>query len=182
MRLFFAFKVFFVVLFSGARAETVRKALAGALPPTVAPSPPSREGAGKKPSATGPVGPGLGAVAAVLSLLQREARFVDFLMEDVEPYGDAQVGAAARGVHRGCRKALQEYIELQPVRDEKEGDPLTLEPGFNAGSVRLSGNVSGDPPFTGVLRHPGWRLVKASVPIPPADQDALIVCPAEVEI
>jgi hypothetical protein len=185
-RLVLAFKLFFLVLFNRRIAEAVGKAYeaarAGKMVPTAAAPPPAKEGAGKKPSRTTPTGPGLGAVAAVLSLLQREARFVDFLMEDIEPYSDAQVGMASRNVHRGCRKALQDYIELQPVRGEKEGDNLTVEKGFDAGAIRLIGNVSGDPPFQGKLVHPGWRLVKANVPTPPASQDESIVMPAEVEI
>lgn len=185
-RLVLAFKLFFLVLFNRRIAEAVGAAYEAArsgkeVPAAKAPPPP-KEGPGKKPVKTTPTGPGLGAVAAVLSLLQREARFVDFLMEDIEPYPDAQVGMASRGVHRGCRKALKDYIELKPVRTEKEGDDLTVEPGFDPGAIRLIGNVTGAPPFQGKLVHPGWRIVKAEVPIPPANQDESIVMPAEVEI
>jgi len=178
--------MFFLIIFNGAIADAVRQAYeavrAGRQIPTAAAPPPSKEGAGKKPGKGPSAEPGLGAVAAVLSLLQREARFVDFLMEDIDGYSDAQVGAASKGVHRGCRKALREYIELQPVRVEKEGDNLTVEVGFDASAIRLVGNVTGDPPFKGRLVHPGWRVVKASVPTPPASQDETIVMPAEVEI
>jgi len=103
-------------------------------------------------------------------------------MEDIEAFADAQVGAAARTVHRGCRKALQDYVELSPVRTEKEGDRLIVEAGFDPSAIRLSGNLSGHPPFQGVLRHHGWRVVRASLPEPPASQDLSIVTPAEVEI
>lgn len=185
-RLVLAFKLFFAVIFNRTIAEAVGKAYAdakaGKKAPTASAPPPGKEGAGKKPTKGPSEAPGLGAVAAVLSLLQREARFVDFLMEDIDTYSDAQVGMASKGVHRGCRKALREYIELQPVRGEKEGDALTVEPGFDASAIRLVGNVSGNPPFQGKLVHPGWRVVKANVPTPPANQDESIVMPAEVEI
>ena len=185
-RLVLAFKLFFVVLFNRSIAEAVSQAYeaakAGKKVPAAAAPPPGKEGAGKKPSKGPAEGPSLGAVAAVLSLLQREARFVDFLMEDIETYSDAQVGMASKGVHRGCRKALREYIELQPVRSEKEGDALTVEAGFDASAIRLVGNVTGNPPFQGKLVHPGWRVVKANVPTPAPNQDESIVMPAEVEI
>lgn len=178
----------FLIIFNRSVAEAVAAAYdglqcrsAGGKPPTATASLPSNR-TGKKPSRGGAADPGLGAVAAVLSLLQREARFVDFLMEDIDPYPDASVGVAARSVHRGSRKALKEYIELQPVRSEKEGDTLTVEPGFDPSAIRLMGKVTGNPPFQGVLRHPGWRIVKANVPTPPPQQDRSIVMPAEVEV
>src|SRR5947208_14830319 len=89
----------------------------------------------------------------LLSLLQREGRLIDFCEEDLTGFSDAQVGAAARTVHDGCRKALREAIALAPVRSEPEGSPVTVPPGFDAQAVRLTGNVSGNPPFSGVLRH-----------------------------
>lgn len=185
-RLVLAFKLFFVVLFNRSVAEALAQAYeaarAGRKLPTAAAPPPPKTGSGKKPTQGAEDAPGLGAVAGVLSLLQREARFVDFLMEDIEAFSDAQVGLASKGVHRGCRKALREYIELQPVRSEKEGDALTLEAGFDASAIRLVGNVTGNPPFQGKLVHPGWRVVKANVPTPPPSQDASIVMPAEVEV
>ncbi|KAF5275150.1 hypothetical protein FQA39_LY18668 [Lamprigera yunnana] len=86
-----------------------------------------------------------------------EARFVDFIQEDVAPYTDAEIGAAARVVHEGCRKVLREHITIAPVRSEAEGSRVTLPAGFDAAAVRLSGNVQGQPPFTGTLGHRGWQ-------------------------
>src|SRR5262245_12215220 len=51
---------------------------------------------------------------AVLALLQREGRLIDFLQEDVASYSDADIGAAARVVHAGSRKVLQQYVKLEP--------------------------------------------------------------------
>lgn len=182
MRVVLAFKLFFLILFRGDVAAAMRTAYERlrAGQPAVAPA---KEPTGKQKAAPTDVKASeLGTVASVLALLQREARFVDFLMEDVEPYGDAQVGAAARTVHRGCRKALQEYVQVTPVRAEKEGDALTVESGFDPGAIRLTGHLVGDPPFQGVLRHHGWRLLKANLPAPLPNQDATIVMPAEVEV
>lgn len=118
----------------------------------------------------------------VLALLQRDGRLVDFLQEDIAGAGDADVGAAARVVHTGCRKALQQYFVLEPVRAESEGAGVTVEKGFDANQIRLSGNVSGEPPFKGKLAHAGWRAKDVKLPDRPPSVDARVVAPAEVEI
>jgi hypothetical protein len=118
----------------------------------------------------------------LLAILQREGRLVDFLQEDIASYPDADVGAAVRVVHEGCRKVLADYVVLEPLRSEGEGARVVLEKGFDAGAVRLTGNVSGEPPFSGALRHHGWRAADVRLPPPPAGQDPKIVAPAEVEL
>jgi len=122
------------------------------------------------------------AALQLLGLLQREARFVDFVLEDIKSYGDAEIGAAARVVHEGCRKVLREHFTLEPVRAEVEGSRLTLQPGFDAAAVRVSGNVVGQPPFTGTLAHRGWRATETRLPRLAAGHDASIVAQAEVEL
>ena len=94
----------------------------------------------------------------------------------------AQIGAAVRAVHAGCSKALDEHMSLQAVMSEEEGDEVTIETGFDPSAVRLTGNVVGDPPFTGALRHRGWRATEVSLPTDARGQDPDIVAPAEVEI
>ena len=116
----------------------------------------------------------------LLSLLQREGRLIDFCEEELASFSDAQVGAAARTVHDGCRKALREAFSLAPVRGEPEGTPVTVPPGFDAHAVRLTGNVTGNPPFSGVLRHHGWKATQ--VRMPAAAGDATLIAPAEVEL
>lgn len=118
----------------------------------------------------------------VLALLQRDGRLVDFLMEDVSGAGDADLGAGARIVHQGCRKALQQYVTLEPVRTESEGAAVVLEKGFDAHAVRLAGNVTGEPPYKGKLAHAGWRATRVALPERPPSVDARIVAPAEVEL
>jgi hypothetical protein len=118
----------------------------------------------------------------MLSLLQRDGRLVDFLQEDIAGAGDADVGAAARVVHSGCRKALQQYVTLEPVRAEGEGAGVTVERGFDPNQIRLSGNVRGEPPFQGKLAHAGWRAKDVKLPERPPSVDARVVAPAEVEI
>jgi len=121
----------------------------------------------------------------ILSALQQQGRLVDFLQEDLGPYEDAQIGAAVRSVHEGCRKAIAEHLELRPVfEQEEEGAQVTVKKGFDARAVRLTGNVAGDPPFTGVLRHRGWRVVRLDLPRPVSEltEKQWVLAPAEVEI
>ena len=119
---------------------------------------------------------------ALLALLQREGRLVDFLREDIAAYPDAQVGAAVRAIHTSCRKVLDEHLALEPVRSEEEGARVLVERDFDASAIRLTGNVSGKPPFRGILRHRGWRTRRVELPADPLGQDPSIVAPAEVEI
>ena|SRR5438552_2464527 len=117
----------------------------------------------------------------LLGMLQQEGRFIDFIAEDLSSYPDDQIGAAARGIHEGCRKVLREHVEFEPVLPANEGDPVTVEPGFDPSAIRLTGNVSGAPPFRGVLRHAGWRVRHAEVPAR-RGHDPQLLAPAEVEI
>ena len=122
------------------------------------------------------------AAYQLLGLLQREARFVDFVQEDVASYSDAEIGAASRVVHEGCRKVLREHFSIQPLRSETEGSRLTLPEGFDAAAVRVTGNVVGKAPFTGTLSHRGWRATDTRLPKLAAGHDAAIVAQAEVEL
>ncbi|TMA49215.1 MAG: DUF2760 domain-containing protein [Deltaproteobacteria bacterium] len=117
----------------------------------------------------------------LLGVLQHEGRLLDFLEEDLAGYSDEQIGAAARGIHEGCRSALRERIGLEPVVPQGEGESIVVESGFDPAAIRLIGNVSGTPPYHGVLRHPGWRARTATFPRRPA-ADPRVIAPAEVEI
>jgi len=178
-RLWFAYVVFFRVLFNGEYAAELRSPRALPSPekakalPTPAPVPE------KKPV---PDAPSTDAALQLLALLQREGRFVDFLEEDVASFADADIGAAARVVHSGCRKAIREHVKLEPVRTEEEGTRLTLSAPVDATSVKLTGNVQGKGPYAGTLRHRGWRAVEITMPTAVAGHDARILAQAEVEL
>lgn len=122
------------------------------------------------------------AALQLLGLMQREARFVDFIQEDVAHYSDADIGAAARLVHTGCRKVLQEHFTLAPARPEAEGSRIVLEAGFDAGTNRLTGNVVGAAPFRGTLRHPGWKATDVRLPRTTEGHDPRVIAAAEVEL
>lgn len=117
-----------------------------------------------------------------LGLLQQEARLIDFVQEEIGAYSDEEVGAAARVVHEGSKKAINEYFTLSPIRTEDEESRVTLAEGFNASEVRLTGNVVGAAPFTGTLIHRGWRAEAVNLPKLSAGHDTTIVAAAEVEL
>ena len=129
-----------------------------------------------------PPKPTTDAAVQFLGLLQREGRLVDFLREDISSYEDGQIGAAVRAIHEGCRQILSEHVTLEPVLNGNEGDEVTVPADFDPSAIRLTGNVSGEPPFRGTLRHAGWRAKQVKLPAQPAGQDTKIVAPAEVEI
>jgi hypothetical protein len=172
-RLWFAWLCFFRVLFDGsfaARLWSVREA--PGLPPAPAPAP-----APASIPTPAPV-----EALQLLSLLQREGRLVDFLQQDIASFPDADVGAAARIVHDGCRRALRAHATIEPLRPEPEGAGVVLAAGFVPGEVKLTGAVGGQPPYKGVLRHRGWRATRIELPHIVGAHDAHVLAPAEVEL
>ena len=117
-----------------------------------------------------------------LAMLQREARLVDFVQDDVTPYADADVGAAARVVHQGLRKVFQSYLSVSPVATQAEGESLELAQGFDANRFRLVGNVTGAGPYRGTVRHRGWQVTENRLPEVTGALDAKVLAPAEVEL
>jgi hypothetical protein len=118
----------------------------------------------------------------LLSALQREGRLMDFFSENLTQYQDAQIGAAVRNIHENCKKTLDKYLAPQAVLEQQEGDEITLERDFDPNSVKLIGNVTGQPPFKGTVRHRGWRARKFELPALSGHQDPAIIAPAEVEV
>jgi hypothetical protein len=119
----------------------------------------------------------------MLAILQRQGRLVDFLREDLQMYDDAQIGAAVRTIHQGCRQALDEHIKVEPIFTEAEGSSVSVPSGFDQHAIRLTGNVVGQPPFRGELRHRGWRVVSIDLPQAADGRDQQpIVAAAEVEV
>jgi hypothetical protein len=173
-RLWFAWLCSFRVLFDGrfaARVWTIRDV---AVLPAATPAP--------EPAPALPRAADVTPALQLLALLQREGRLVDFLQQDIASFPDADVGVAARVVHEGCRKALRAHAEIEPVRAEAEGAKVKLEAGFDADTVKLVGDVKGEPPYAGVLRHRGWRARKVTLPSLVGGHDAHILAPAEVEL
>lgn len=124
----------------------------------------------------------LGSAMQLLEVLQREGRLIDFLRQDIIGFSDSDVGAAARIVHQGCRRAVDQIADIEPIRTEPEGGSVTLEVGFNNKAHRLVGNVQGHPPYRGTLKHRGWRITRLTLEEPLAGADLNILAAAEVEL
>ncbi len=174
-RLSLAIGTFFSILGDREFAASVLRLREGAAPATAA---------SQAPVAAAPTIKESGPEAALqlLGLLQREARLIDFVEEDIGGFADADIGAAARLVHEGCRKALREHFTIRPVRVEPEGSRVTLAEGFDATAIRLTGNVVGKPPFNGSVSHRGWRVEEVRLPKLTGSHDATVIAPAEIEL
>lgn len=118
----------------------------------------------------------------LLGLLQNEARFVDFIKEELTGYGDAEIGAAARIVHEGCRKVLEEHFEIAPILDREEGSEVVVPEGFDPARIRLVGHIVGTPPFRGKLVHRGWEVKEVRLPKISRKHRLEVIAPAEVEL
>lgn len=122
---------------------------------------------------------------ALLALLQREGRFVDFVRDPAmldASTTDADIGAAVRAVHRGCLKVIEQYLSLEPVMPQDEEAKVSVPKGFDPSEIRLIGEAKGEAPFKGTLRHKGWRVVEAKLPTLAEGVDRTVIAPAEVEL
>ena len=169
----------FRILFDGRYAANVAKLGEGAEPPETLPAAVAARAPEEAPSERNRADRG-DAALQLLALLQREGRFVDFVQQDVAAFSDADIGAAARVVPEGCRRALRAHARVVSVRSEPEGAPLTLERASE--DVKLVGNVAGSAPFHGVLRHRGWRVEDFELPQLVGMHDPKLVAPAELEL
>lgn len=177
-RLWLAIQVFFQVLLRADLAARVRAlmhsgAAATAAVPTEAPR-----------AAAPPAAPaGRSDALVLLEMLQREARLLDFIQENIDGYSDEQVGGAVREVHRACRSVLQRAFGIVPAVDEAEGARITVADAVPAARIRLVGNVSAMRPVTGTLVHAGWRAQRCELPHWSGSAEAAqILAPAEVEV
>jgi len=178
-RISLAFGAFFSLL---GDAEFAQRYLA-MRNPVAAPPPPPPPAPVKAPPPPPPlVAARPDAALQLLGLLQRDGRLIDFVQEDLSSHSDADIGAAARLVHDGCGKVLREHFTIAPVRDEAEGSRIVLNEGFDAGAIKLTGNVVGKAPFRGSLSHRGWRATETRLPKLAESHDASVLAPAEVEL
>lgn len=128
---------------------------------------------------TGPPKPS-GEALRLLALLQTEARLVDFLMEDIAAAQDVQVGQAVREIHKKGQLVLKQHLTLVPILADAE--TVTVPKGFDPSAIRVVGNVTGEPPFTGKLEHPGWKVTELKLPPIPEGQNPFVIQPAEVQL
>lgn len=186
MKIGLAFRAFFAALFNSEKAEQIDAAMSGKLPtagkissaaekPTAKESTPVQNVAPKKME----IASGRSEALTLLSVLQREARFIDLVQESLDGYSDAQVGAAARDVLKQSKKALQRMFDIQPLSEASEGTSISLP--ANASPTRWKINGSADRSNFSVV-HPGWIAKASQVPVWTGENnDKFVIAPIEVE-
>lgn len=119
----------------------------------------------------------------LLAMLQREARFVDFVQEPIDAYSDEQIGAAARDVHRDCAVVLNRVFGLRRLTSDEEGAAMEIPSEFNPGRIRLTGTPASQSPMRGTVRHHGWEATRCELPAWSGSAGAAhVVAPVEVEL
>lgn len=177
-RLSFAIRCFVSLLFHGTIPQDILRALRPELTPIATTAKPTPVAAKvEKPSSES-----LDRAVQILALFQRDGRLVDFLEEDVSAYADGQLGAVVRTIHTSCRQVLERYLRIEPIIASEEDQPVTVPAGFDPATIKLVGNVTGQPPIRGLLRHRGWRVTEVNLPSLPQGSGRTILAPAEVEI
>jgi Domain of unknown function (DUF2760) len=169
-----AFRSFFSILFSGVLPEDIASEFGFERKESVPATP---------PPAPVKVNVSDGALQ-ILSILQRDSRLLDFLMEDISGYEDDQVGAAVRTLHADSKATLLRHLTLTPVIDGVEGtyQKLDATKAPDPNRIKLIGNVPANGKVPGgTLRHRGWQV--SSVQLPPLGrQDVTVIAPAELEV
>jgi hypothetical protein len=174
MRLILAFQCFFKILFSGVFAQKVRslgmdnKSIKPTQLPKNEPKPPEKQQETKDSS------------LLLLSLMQREARLIDFLMEDITEYSNEQVGAAIRDVHKKASGILKRcYDPIALVAQEGEVD---LEVAYNAEVWDVSGKIPQAGSFKAEVIHSGWMAQKLELPVWKGSlANRMLISPAQAE-
>jgi hypothetical protein len=179
-RILLAFRCFFDIQFRGRLSDDAVAAL-GLSQAAETPTPTAAISAPASPQAPPPAARTSDGALQMLAILQRDARLLDFLMEEISGYTDDQVGAAVRELHDQCRESVSRYVALEPVIDGVEGT-YTHAPSSDPGAVKFVGNVPAQPPSGGILRHRGWRAATVDLPVPGGQQDVSILAPAEIEV
>ena len=180
-----AFRVFFKTMFSAEVARRVRSALDGEPLPKISTGakslhPPPQP---KVPVSPPEPPPKRSEAVTLLAALQREARLVDLVQQPLTQFSDEQIGAAARGVLGDSAAVLARFFSLKPVLSENEGDQVSVPTGYDPGRYKLSGNVVGNPPYSGKLAHAGWEATTVNLPTWTGNKaSSNIIAPAEVEI
>ena len=180
MGLIVATKAFFKLLFNRELSETVEQLFSNpekfktpAIPDKTTPQP--KAAPQKKPERSEAI--------SLLAALQREARLVDLVTESLGEYSDEQIGSAAREVLEESGKVLKRMFDLQPATDVGDGEALSTPSSYDPAEYRLTGNVAGEPPFSGTVAHHGWKATKCEVPKWSGSKSAaMIVAPVEIEI
>jgi hypothetical protein len=118
----------------------------------------------------------------LLRLLQRDSKMVDFLMQDIAGASDSDIAVFVRDMHPKAQKVLKEHVAIEAVLLQAEGETVEIPRGFDPSAVQLLGNLTGQPPYRGTLKHAGWRAKDFNLPAPAEGLDEFVLAPAEVDL
>lgn len=184
MRFFYAIKVFFQILFSAEAARKVHLALYPAVPDVEIDSQTkTAEKTAEKVEKKIVEKPLRSDALTLLAALQREARFIDFLQENIQPYDDAQIGVIVRDVHRGCAEVVKRMFNVQPLTEVPEGQKISLDAPVNPQVFQLIGKTpTSSDAVSGTVVHPGWKAESCNVPVWSGTEDAIrVIAPVEID-
>ncbi len=181
-RVTFAFRCFFSILFHAEIPSDIAEKLGKPATPASRQAENAAPAVSRLKQVEAPASERFDRAVQMLALLQRDGRLVDFLSENISVYPDVQLGAAVRSIHETCRHVLQNYIKLEPILNSEEDQPVTVQAGFDPAAIKLIGNVAGEPPVRGVLRHKGWRVREVNLPALAQGEGRMVIAPAEVEL
>ncbi|WDQ18473.1 DUF2760 domain-containing protein [Rhodopirellula sp. P2] len=116
----------------------------------------------------------------LLAALQRDARLVDLIHENLDQYGDDQVGAAARPCLKQCRQTLDRLLGIVPLVEVSDGQVLPVDVSTSSARLRWVGESSGA--SQGKVVHHGWVATQVQLPAwSGSADDALVIAPAQVQ-
>lgn len=164
-------------------ARRLAPLLEGTLPAPVAPVAPAAAPAPPAGVAPASRAPARSDALALLAVLQREGRFLDFLEEPVDSYSDAEVGVAVRTLHKECGAAIRRMFGLQPLLTQPEGAAVEIPAGHDPARYQVVGPKAGAGATRGTLVHPGWKATRTDLPAwTGREESARVLAPAEVEV
>ena len=176
MSLGIAFRAFFAALGNKQKAEQINRVLSGQ--GATESTEPVKQIA-EQPVEKVEAPPSRDTAITLLATLQREARLVDLIQEDLGNYSDAQVGAAARPCLQQCAGVLNRLLGLKPLLVASEGDAVDV--GENASPTRYQWIGEGNA-TSGKLVHHGWQASKVELTTWTGDaSDAKIIAAAQIQ-
>lgn len=186
MRLGLALRAFWRALFDRAAGERIAIALDAPVDayveqkPAMASEHVKKTPTPNKPESVKPL-PAQNPAITLLATLQRDARLIDLIYENLDQYQDAQVGAAARPCLKQCRQSLDRILKIEKLVAATENDVINVPSDASVARYRWIGESPASETGTAKLVHPGWQA--ASVQLPQWSgqaADAEIIAPAQV--
>lgn len=172
-----AFRAFFAAIFNHTTADQLQAVLdAPASPPAVAAPPAVTPADTPKPAKSINV---RSDAITLLATLQREARFIDLIQENLSQYSDAQIGAAARPCLQQCAATLQRLLGLRAIQSAAEGQTITVPQSAPPARFLWIGEGSGT---SGKLVHHGWEASHVDLPHwTGTETDSNVIAPVQVK-